>query len=191
MFEPGRIETFLRAWNLFAEAGVTPALLYTQEKWFSGGALTYTTQKIGSVEADDLATANHVGNQVFAPRTHFLEAGLFDENLPAWQDLELFIRMLRRFGTGRLVDVPSYRFDVSPRPDRVSASAVKVREAVRIVSERHFEHQRRKRQLLALQMFNAYYSFMPTTEDLRRFVSLGIWPGGLYQMARARVRHRR
>ncbi len=187
-FEPFRIESFVQGWKTFERSGQNTAFLFSQENWFRDGLLVYTSQKRGSVEADDMPAGNQVGNQIFAPKSAFLEAGLFDESLPAWQDMDLFIRILRRFGVGRLVDVASYRFDVTRRPDRISAQTARVKAACDVVASRHFPDNRRQRQQLTLQVFNDFYGFRPTFDDVFRFAMLGFWPRGLLQLLRATVR---
>jgi glycosyltransferase involved in cell wall biosynthesis len=107
-FEPTRLRRFLAAWKEFESEGKKPSCIYAQSVSMRGGRAIWVSQRPGSVEHADLFTQNVIGNQVFAPREHFFGAGLFDEQLPAWQDLDLFIRMLLRYGTAYLVPVPTY-----------------------------------------------------------------------------------
>lgn len=188
LFEPFRIESFVRFWELLEDTAIPASCLYAQDRWRLNGRLESTTSRQGSTRGDQMAERNHVGNQIFAPKRHFIEAGLFDSALPAWQDYELFLRVMKRFGPARLVDVPSYIFDVSPRPDRISVHQEKVRRAYAVVCQKHFAEDPHGRQLLALQMFSDYYGIKPGLRDFCRFASDGLWLGGVFKMARAALR---
>ena len=187
-FAPYRLEAFLSSWRLIERCGLATSVLYAQDNWFSGGKLVYTTQKTGTVVYTDMDVRNQVGNQIFAPRTHLHASDLFDETLPAWQDVDFFIRILKQFGIGRLVDVPSYDVDVSPRSDRISAHQMRVTNASRIVHDRYFCGSGRSAQLIALQVFSNYYGFRPTFSDLCEFTRHGLWPLGMARMMAARFR---
>ncbi len=54
--------------------------------------------KRGVISLDDLLDKNHIGNQVFTERSKMLDVGGFDESLPAWQDYDLWVRLVQRFG---------------------------------------------------------------------------------------------
>lgn len=90
-----RIEWFMESWKT---AGPGVAGIFDSVKF---------NTSTGIIEAHQSAYANYrqlrrqnlVGNQVFAPRRHYVEAGLFDVEMPAWQDWDLWIRMSERFGT--------------------------------------------------------------------------------------------
>ena len=89
-----RIELFVEKWNSIDSgyAGIFDSVKF------------YTRTGIIEAHHSNLATykqlrhKNLVGNQVFAPRNHFLDAGLFDIEMPAWQDWDLWIRMSEKFG---------------------------------------------------------------------------------------------
>ena len=185
LFEPYRIEAFICFWTLLDRVREPASCLYAQDKWRSNGDIISVTSRQGYTTAQEMPARNQVGNQVFAPREHFISAGLFDTSLPAWQDFELFLRMIKAFGPARLVDVPSYIFDVSPRPDRISAHEHKVRSAYNLICEKHFSDAPHDRQRLALQMFSEYYGIRPGVKDFIRFSSDGRWLSGHVAMLRA------
>ena len=130
-FLPERVGTFMDYWELLTSRGVRPACLYAQDIWLSDGVQQRATHKQSGATAEQLLHYNYIGNQVFAPRDHFIDAGLFDEQLPAWQDLEFFIRLLQQFGQAHLLDMPTYLFDATPRPDRISSQEKRSEEPVR------------------------------------------------------------
>lgn len=184
-FHPLRVELFVQAWRDYARVGPPPSCLYSQEEWRIGDEHRLFTGKRGAVDQWVMLSGNEVGNQIFAPRSHFLEAGLFDTSLPAWQDLEFFYRVLKRFGPARLVDAPTYIFDVTPREDRISAKRQKVKEAYAKFSAAHLAGEPRGQQRLMLQMYGHYYGFRPTLAEFAEFIRLGLWPSGLVRLARA------
>lgn len=177
-FEPQRLGALCECWSSYSRHNIPVSCIYTQDVFLSGGKELFVTKKRGTVELADLAEANHIGNQIFAPTTIIREAGLFNENLPAWQDFELFIRIVKGFGPARLLDMPLYRFDVTPSRDRISSKQDRVRRAYELVSKLHFPEDRRARQQLMLQMFSSFYGIKPSLKDFARFAALGFWPRG-------------
>jgi glycosyltransferase involved in cell wall biosynthesis len=177
-FEPQRLGALHDAWVSFARYSMPVSCIYTQDVFVSDGKDLFVSKKRGAVDFADLTEANYIGNQVFAPKSVFEGAGLFDERLPAWQDLELFMRIVKRFGTARLLDMPLYRFDVTPSRDRISSKQDKVRTAYKLVSDLHFSGDPRGRQQLMLQIFSPYYGIKPTLKDTANFAGLGFWPRG-------------
>jgi glycosyltransferase involved in cell wall biosynthesis len=188
-FLPERLSAFVDYWDLLASCNVRPACLYAQDIWLMHGARRPPTRKQSSVTAENLFEYNYIGNQVFAPRAHFVEAGLFDEQLPAWQDLEFFMRLLRRFGRAHLLDMPTYLFDATPRPDRISSQENKIRKAFALVAQKHCGGSVRQ-EALFLQMFQDGYNISPGMADWLRYMRSGRLPKGLRRMLRATLGRR-
>jgi glycosyltransferase involved in cell wall biosynthesis len=166
-FEPTRLRRFVAAWQEFEAAGKRPACIYAQSVSMRGGKPTWVSERPSSVEFADLFQQNGIGNQVFAPRDHFIGAGLFDEALPAWQDLDLFIRILQEYGTAYLVPAPTYYFDDGDRNDRISSKGEKVRLAKARIAEKHNGLDPQLLLSLHMQMFNGFYDIHPTLKDIR------------------------
>jgi len=186
-FLPGRISAFLGYWHLLTMQGLQPACLYAQDICIDDGIRHSVTSKRSSVTADQLLDYNYIGNQVFAPRQHFIDAGLFDANMPAWQDLDFLIRLLRRYGTAHLLDLPTYSFDVTMRPDRISVQAHKIRKAFEQIALKHGNHPGSRRSLF-LQMFQQGYDLSPGVKDWFLFLSWKGFPKGVLRMLRASLR---
>ena len=187
-FLPERIGAFVDYWKLLTLRGVNPSCLYAQEKRSSNDVIVSVTRACGNVSADDLFEANYIGNQIFAPRSHYIDVGLFDEQLPAWQDRDFFIRLLSRFGRAHLLDMETYLFNHSPRTDRISTRVATVRAGMEIVMKKHAAGSPRKSQLLFLQLFNGYYGIRPNMSDWIRFCRWGLWPVGIFRLLRASLR---
>ncbi|MFV8819254.1 glycosyltransferase [Haliea sp. E17] len=74
-----------------------------------------------TITRDMLFIRNFIGSQVFCRKADLLDAGLFDEKMPAWQDLELFLRLLKK-GNVASLDNESYIIDTSHESERISTS---------------------------------------------------------------------
>jgi len=189
-FLPDRIEAFLDFWNRLTAAGIKPSCLYTQEIWTTNGVPYRMTQKKSVVTAPEMFEANYVGNQIFAPRRHFIDAGLFDETMPAWQDLEFFMRVLREFGPAYLVDRATYSYDASPRGDRISEQPSRVRKAFELIAAKHAGNNAAQSRALFLQVFQGSYNIPPRLADWTRFLLWGGRPKGAARLLRATIANR-
>ena len=183
-FLPQRISAFMDYWHLLTAQGARPACLFAQDICIDSGICRAITRKRSSVTAEQLLEYNYIGNQVFAPRDHFLEAGLFDTNMPAWQDLDFLIRLLKRFGTAHLLDAPTYLFDVTMRPDRISLQEKKIRKAFERIACKHADHPGSRKSFF-LQMFQEGYGLSPGVGDWLHFLSWKGFPKGMIRMLRA------
>lgn len=182
-FDRERVGAFVDYWGLLVSRDVRPACIYSQDILINdAGVRFWVSQKKSSVRAGELFQGNYIGNQIFAPKSHFVGAGLFDVSLPAWQDLELFIRVLTQYGEARLLDLPTYYHTASLRPDRISAQESRIRRAFDIVSRKHASNDPDKQRALFLQMFNDYYNIRPTVRDWVRFLKWGGWPRGFLRL---------
>ena len=188
LLEPFHLATLMDYWHLLESAGEHPAFIYTQTA-FKRANTKVMSKRLGSIAADDLFDSNHVGNQIFSTRDNFIRAGLFDTSMMAWQDLEFFYRMLKNQGDAKLLDIHSYVFDDTPRPDRISKQRKEIiRNACAAMYSKHGNGERRKWQRLLLQVHSSYYGFSIGISDLFFFASLGIWPLGYVKLLHLTVR---
>jgi glycosyltransferase involved in cell wall biosynthesis len=178
-FLPSHIESLVRYWRLLDDAGADPHYIYFQAKVEQGASVSYTNRPT-RITPDLLLSGNHIGNQIFAPKSVYEEAGLFDEEMPAWQDLELFFRVCKIFRNGHLLDLATYVFDESPRPDRVSSQAKeRIRGALERMAKLHGNGRPAFTQrLLVHHLFGDHYSFPIKLSELIEVAKLGFWPDG-------------
>lgn len=189
-FQPDRLASFVSCWESLKANGVTPSCLYSQDLIIEGNDRIRLTKKAGQVRYEDLFSYNCIGNQIFAPRSHFIESGLFDESLRAWQDLEFFMRVVKNFGPAHLLDAATYIFDDSPRVDRIShKSPSKIYNAFEQVALKHAPNGGMRRQQLFLQVFAPYYGFRPRVRDWIEFVKGGFWLTGMLRLLKATVKN--
>ncbi|HEX5422881.1 MAG TPA: glycosyltransferase [Candidatus Acidoferrales bacterium] len=189
-FLPPRIEAFVEFWNRLAAKGIKPSCLYAQEVWTKNGVPYRITRKRSVVTASDLFEENFIGNQIFAPRSHFIEAGLFDDKLPAWQDLEFFMRVLKQHGRAYLVDKATYSYDATPRGDRISEQPNRVRKAFELIAAKHAAGDVTRARALFLLIFQSGYKIPPGFADWTRFLRWGGRPKGILRLLRATVGNR-
>jgi glycosyltransferase involved in cell wall biosynthesis len=187
-FTPDRLQSFVDAWSRHEGSGGRLAGLYSQISVVVNGAIVEQTRKPRTVVFEDMFRENLVGNQIYAPKRNFLDAGLFNIGLPAWQDLEFFMRMLKVCGPAHLVDAATYVWDDSVRADRISLKGEeKIRLAFNAVLALHAEGDRRRMRHLYSQLFR--YGVRPTRQDIEKFTTLGMSAQGLFRMIRASVIH--
>ncbi|WP_119155414.1 glycosyltransferase family 2 protein [Caldimonas tepidiphila] len=183
-FHPGRLEAFVAFAGLMQRHGLAFSALYSQDE-VVGAQGRRCTRKQSRAAFEDLLLRNCIGNQVFARREVFLEAGLYDEGMPAWQDLDLNLRIVGRFGPALLLDAPYYVFHDDERPDRISRKKKdRIMEAYRRIAAKWPQLPARARQNLYLQTLSAYYRFPITAGDISAYLRLGIAPGSLASLLR-------
>lgn len=189
-FLPHRIQTFVDYWHFLEQYDDEPfSCLYSNViARRPDGARR--VRKALQVETADLFSGNAIGNQVFAPRQYYLDTGGFDEEMPAWQDLEFFYRLVEKYGAARLLDLHTYLFDETARPDRISVGRKdRIMQACALMAGKHAKTSRQRQQLL-MQVYHRHYAFPITLQELVDFMKLGFWPGGYREMFR-RYRARR
>lgn len=91
---------------------------------------------VGKLTLSDLLHYNRVGNQVLSLTERFKQVGGFDESLPAFQDYDMWVRMLNQFGSGVKILEPLYVFDISHANERISASP-RLQEGYKLFLAKH------------------------------------------------------
>ena len=172
-FAIDRISSFVAAWANLEDQSQRPACLYSQTMEIRDGAQRQS-RRPEFVKFENLFVQNTIGNQIFAPRETFLRAGLFDETLPAWQDLDFFIRVLRDGGVAFLLDKATYLYDDYDRGDRISANPNRIRQAWEIISRKYNATISQAEFHLFMQMFNGYYDVYPRWPDFRYAMAKGM-----------------
>jgi|SRR5690554_743078 len=122
-FEPSRISDFISAAE---EAKSELVMFYTDNKIINHDGTVKVIVRPSMCDFKDILIKNYVGNQVFGVRRFFLDSDGFDENLPAWQDVEYWYRMSRCFGIQfRKVKGASYVVDQCHDHERISGNSVR------------------------------------------------------------------
>jgi glycosyltransferase involved in cell wall biosynthesis len=190
-FEPHRIESLLQYALLLEKTGVKFSAVYSQYHTIRGTTVTPTAKR-GSVTLDDLFERNSVGNQIFLRKDALIAAGMYDETLPAWQDLDMIMRVVAMHGPARIFDAPLYRFCDDERPDRISRKAkAKILDAYRLVVAKWPHASTASKRALYRQVFGEHYGFSIEWTDVKSYLSLGATPAELVRMLQIRSRRRK
>lgn len=117
-FMPNRISSFLDTW--FLNEGKLLALYsHFYIKKNNGKLKKYN--RIPSCSYNDLLISNWIGNQIFTKTSSLREIGGFDVNLPVWQDLECWYRLLKyKKYDAHLSDNHTYVVDISHEHERIT-----------------------------------------------------------------------
>lgn len=188
-FDPQRIETFLTHWHALGPATRSVSCLFSECMMTDGETVTATADRGDNVTYTDLFRHNIIGNQVFCPTERLLAIDGFDEGLPAWQDLETFMRLVRQYGAARLVPLPTYICHVERARDRISAKPDKLRAAFEKIIEKHRAVPDALKHQLFLQIFSSFYGIHPTLRDWKRMIAWRAKPDLLVRLLRANLRH--
>ena len=118
-WRPGKIEAQV---DFFGE-NPDQVLVQTQERWMRKGRRVNPGQKhlkkSGDIFIDSVALCLISPSAVMLRRSLFAEVGLFDENLPAAEDYDLWLRVLARYPAGLIDRELVIRH--GGRPDQLSA----------------------------------------------------------------------
>ena len=188
-FTPTRIASLLNYWNSLGDDAGHVSGLFTQSMMTDGKSSSPTTDRKAEVRYEDLFYHNFIGNQIFCPTPYLRAVGGFDENMPALQDLELFMRLVSKFGPARLVPDYSYLCYVDDGRERISKNAQRRYAAFDRIVQKNSEAPSYLRPHLFMQLFSPFYGTVPSLSDWSRMIRWGATPTLLAKMLRATVRN--
>lgn len=84
----------------------------------TGSRIIAKSRKV--ISLDQQLLRNHVGNAALTLRTRLLEVGLFDESMPAWQDYDLWTRLITRFGSALRIAAADHVVHLDHNSPRIS-----------------------------------------------------------------------
>jgi glycosyltransferase involved in cell wall biosynthesis len=190
-FEPPRIEALLQFALMLEKCAISFSAVYSQYNTVRGSSVVPTTKR-GSVRLEDLFTLNSVGNQIFVRKEALVAAGMYDESLPAWQDLDMIMRVVAMHGPARIFDAPLYRFCDDERADRISRKAkAKILDAYKRVVAKWPDASSKSKRALYQQVFGDHYGFPIEWADLKGYLALGATPKEFLRMCKTGWRRRR
>jgi glycosyltransferase involved in cell wall biosynthesis len=124
---PGRLTSLLDAWR-DSHSFVCSAfyVVNVRERWFR-----VSGRSGGEISLAQLLTRNVVGNQALMRIDRVRAVGAFDEAQPAWQDYDLWTRMVIDYGPALRIPEPTYVFFESRDPQRITYSGAAIAGARR------------------------------------------------------------
>jgi glycosyltransferase involved in cell wall biosynthesis len=190
LFCADRIALFVEAWQRLAVAGESMSCLYSQQVSVCGDQ-EQVSRRPDRATWEHMFRGNVVGNQVYTRTAWLLELGGYDPAMPAWQDLDLYIRLLQRRGPAHCVDQPTYYMNVEDRADRISkAPRERIEAAFRRLEAKQRHVPAGLRQALFTQLFTPYYGFTPRPRDLITLLGFGLHRSNLHRVLDAVLRTR-
>lgn len=91
----------------------------------------------GLISLQDILDANQVGNQVLVKRDRILALGGFDESLTAWQDYDMWVRLIQAYGPAfKLAKKTQIIYEQSSIGQRISTSPKRI-QGIKLFREKH------------------------------------------------------
>ncbi|EPY6702504.1 TPA: glycosyltransferase [Klebsiella quasipneumoniae subsp. quasipneumoniae] len=109
-----------------------------------------------TITGKELLHKNIIGNQCFTYTKRLRDAGKFSPDMPAWQDMELFYRLLTysELNEAYLINMPLYFQDTSHDKNRITLSnKQKIYNAFEVFCQRN-NIQNREREILKAQLIS-------------------------------------
>jgi Glycosyltransferases involved in cell wall biogenesis len=91
--------------------------------------------KNGVICLEELLDKNHVGNQVFTEKSKLIELGGFDESLPAWQDYDMWVRLVENYGSALKLKSKTQKILVTDNINRITNSTKRVEGIQRFLTK--------------------------------------------------------
>ncbi|HBE7862284.1 TPA: glycosyltransferase, partial [Escherichia coli] len=114
-FTPERIKAFIDFAHAKQINFLTSALMFHNGRFYKRD-----NSVAEEITFEDMGYKNVIGNQVFAPRNMFLDVGGFDETFPAWQDYDMWFRMIKKFGPCYRLNDATYIMNVNEQRKRIT-----------------------------------------------------------------------
>jgi glycosyltransferase involved in cell wall biosynthesis len=139
IFLPHRVESFLSEWRRQEEGGQRFSCLFDRRIVNAGEQVSLWDTK-ASVTADQIVQTNGVGSQVFTTPQRMKDAGGFDPAMPAWQDWDMWVRLIKTGGPALSIRANTYIMDISHEFERITQkSSDKIIRAARMFYQKHCE----------------------------------------------------
>lgn len=174
---PDHIEELVKTYSLEEQRSASPIAVFPQmAAELNEKGLYPLSQPFREVKLEHLKVKNFVGNQILTRTRNFIESGLFNEALPAWQDYDLWLRMASSGIRFVKSDKASYIYELESGSGQISRRGhLKLLQAFEIVaSNPKLQLTRRERLILKLNYYRYPQSPMPISH-LTTFFKQGIF----------------
>lgn len=118
LFCPNRVEDFIAEW-----ASSKFSFLCSRYVYKDRCGEFASSRREGLINFQQIKRTNVIGNQIFVPRASMLELGGFDCSLKSWQDYDMWLRLMQKFGPAKRIASTSYIVDQSEDRVRITASS--------------------------------------------------------------------
>jgi|LauGreDrversion4_2_1035121.scaffolds.fasta_scaffold131754_2 glycosyltransferase involved in cell wall biosynthesis len=100
------------------------------------------------ITLDKQLSTNRVGNSALTLRERIVKVGLFDEDMPAWQDYDLWTRIITQFGPGLRLREPTLVVHLDHESPRVSRKTLQGAEQFLLKHQHLMQTKHIRRQYL-------------------------------------------
>lgn len=140
-FVPERISRLVQGFDSSTCAFVFDG--YVRETILRDGSVHRSAVRLNKpADLDRLLKRNIVGNQILTLTQRLRDAGGFDPALPAWQDYDLWIRLVRMYGSGKPIGGFTYHQVLDDRIPRISTNHERLRDAWELFRHKHPEYRK-------------------------------------------------
>jgi glycosyltransferase involved in cell wall biosynthesis len=137
IFLPHRVETFLSEWLRLKQTRQQFSCLFDR-RIVNVGEEVWLWDKESMVAVEQIVKTNAVGNQVFTTPQRMKDAGCFDVDMPAWQDWDMWVRLIKTAGPAYSIQANSYVMDISHEFERITQrSSEKILRAAHMFYQKH------------------------------------------------------
>lgn len=127
-----------------------------------------------TVSPDRILHRNIIGNQILTRTDYIRNAGMFDESLPAYQDFDMWVRLMRAYGSAKSVNLNNYVFTQTGN-SRISSSKTRRRGAwLQFVRKHRSVMTTSQRQSLSLLLYKEQWK-QPSLRRLVAFANCTNW----------------
>jgi glycosyltransferase involved in cell wall biosynthesis len=134
---PDRIALFLDKWHRCEAEGQTFSALFDSTIAIRKGDVQ-TWNWSPYVDLQQIRKVNVMGAQVFTLRQRYLDCGLFDSSMPAWQDWDMWLRLVQSYGPAVGLQQGTYFCDQAHDEPRITTAHFRrIRLACDLFAEKH------------------------------------------------------
>ena len=131
-------DTFLptRLEDLIAHYNEKNSFVCSGYYWNYGAHKKALFSKSRTITLSDAFDLNQCSNQILVKKERIIEVGGFDENIPALQDHDLWVRLISKFGVAYRFGKPLYVVNDDQNLERISSVKNKLK-AIQIFEQKH------------------------------------------------------
>lgn len=134
---PDRIALFIEKWRQAEVGGGRFSALFDATVAIRRHQVL-TWNWASQVDLQQISKVNAVGSQVFTLRQRYLECGSFDPAMPAWQDWDLWFRLIEQFGPAINLQQATYFSDQAHTEPRITTGHYEnIRAACALFAKKH------------------------------------------------------
>lgn len=134
MFTLNRVQTFIDNASLLQRYSfISSSYQYKNEQGHIKSILCANKE----ITLNEIISENIVGNQIFTLKKRIESVGYFDEKLHAWQDHEMWIRLINGFGNSYRIGFNSYVIDASHDHERITKNIDRINAAYHYILNKH------------------------------------------------------